>query len=141
MDIPVVSSAWPSERLAAHINTPRNRGRLDDPDGEACEIGSCGDSIEVFLKVVDHRIMEIRYQPHGCGYTLACASVMSELSKGKDLDEALTLDEHDVARELGGLPEDHYHCARLAVNALSQAIDQYYQRTRTGGAETPRKGD
>ena len=71
--------------------------------------------------------------PQGCVYTLVCASAMSELAKGRDLDQALELEPHDVADALGGLPEDHLHCARLAVNTLGEAIADYYRRASLPG--------
>jgi nitrogen fixation NifU-like protein len=67
----------------------------------------------------------IKVFPHGCVYTLVCASAMSELAKGRDLDQALELDPEEVVAALGGLPKDHMYCARLAVNTLGEAIADY----------------
>jgi nitrogen fixation protein NifU and related proteins len=124
------------ERFVTHIVSPRNQGQLNNPNGLARGVGVCGDWIDVQLRVVDNQVTEIKCLPHGCVYTLACASAMSELAKGLDLDGALDMDEVEVADFLGGLPDDHRHCARLAVHALGQAIDDYYQRARNQLART-----
>jgi len=115
-------------RFLEHLKSPCNMGRLPSPHGRAEMIGQCGDSIGVEIEVQDGIVREIGVQPHGCGYTTACASAMSSLVKGRSLDDALWLEPDEVAAELGGLPEDHLHCARLAVNTLGEAIADYYQR-------------
>ncbi len=117
-----------SKRFIDHGNSPRNFGRLAVANGTARGVGTCGDSIEIFLKVNDQRIKEIKHVPNGCVYTVACASATTELVRGRRLEEALKITPEDVARALGGLPEDHRHCAALAVNTLGEAIDDYYQR-------------
>jgi nitrogen fixation NifU-like protein len=96
-------------------------------------VGKCGDAIEVSLLVEAGTIADIKVLPRGCVYTLVCASAMSELAKGRRLDQALEIEPHDVAAVLGGLPEDHLHCARLAVNTLGEAIADYYGRLSCPG--------
>jgi len=108
---------------------PRNIGSMDNPSGKGNAVGQCGDSVEVFLQMIGGIIANIRVVPRGCVYTLVCASAMSELVKGRSLDEALYLEPDEVAAALGGLPEDHMHCARLAVNSLGEAIADYYKNT------------
>jgi len=128
------------EAFFKHANLPQNLGRLDHPQGKATGIGSCGDSIEVHLAIVDHRIDAIRHTPKGCIYTTACASAMSKLACGRQVAHALTLTPEEVADELGGLPADHRHCAALAVNTLGEAIDdylQYHWGARRQPSETP----
>lgn len=115
-------------RFIRHVNMPSNLGTIDAPSGRALGVGQCGDSIEVTLRVAEERIVEIRFQPCGCGYTIACASAMSELARNRTLDQALEISPQDVEAELGGLPEDHLHCARLAVNTLGEAIADCYRR-------------
>jgi len=95
-------------------------------------VGQCGDSIEVSLRIDQGAIADIRVAPHGCLYTLVCASAMSEMVKGRQLDQALELEPQELVSALGGLPEDHIHCARLAVNTLGEAIADYYQKTLQG---------
>ena len=108
---------------------PLNIGRLENPSGQGDSTGQCGDSVEVFLQVTEGTISEIKVAPRGCIYTVVCASAMSELVKGKSLDEVLYLEPDDIVAVLGGLPEDHMHCARLAVNTLGEAIADYYEKT------------
>ncbi|MBW1897199.1 MAG: iron-sulfur cluster assembly scaffold protein [Deltaproteobacteria bacterium] len=117
-----------SRRFIGHANSPENFGRLQAPDGSAKGVGACGDSIELFLTVHEDRIKEIKHFPEGCAYTIACGSAVTKLARGQFLNKALELTPEDVARELGGLPEDHKHCAALAVNTLGEALDDYYQQ-------------
>jgi nitrogen fixation NifU-like protein len=117
-----------SRRFIAHANSPENFGRLKAPHGKAKGVGSCGDCIEIFLTVHEDRITEIKHFPEGCAYTIACGSAVTKLARDRSLKKALELTPEDVARELGGLPEDHRHCAALAVNTLGEALDDYYQQ-------------
>ena len=111
-------------------------GSVVDAQGRAVGVGSCGDSIEIALRLEGETIAEIGHVPRGCAYTVACASAVSSLAKGRSLDAALLLQPEDVELELGGLPEDHRHCARLAVNTLGEAIADAY---RLIAASTHRK--
>ncbi|MBW2622592.1 MAG: iron-sulfur cluster assembly scaffold protein [Deltaproteobacteria bacterium] len=119
-----------SENFLSHANFPRNVGAVTQPNGVAIGIGVCGDSVEVSLLVRHNRVMDVKCRPEGCVYTVTCASALSELIKGHTLEQALELSPEDVDQELGGLPEDHMHCARLAVNTLGEAIDDYYLKSR-----------
>lgn len=118
-------------RFLEHAQYPRNLGRVPSPDGVALGVGQCGDSMEVSLQVRGDTISEIKVMPHGCIYTVVCASALSELAKGKTVEGALGLNPEDLDRELQGLPEDHQHCARLAVNTLGEAIEDYYRRVNS----------
>ena len=116
---------------------PRNIGSLESPHGKGAAVGQCGDSIEVSLRVDRGAITDIRVLPRGCVYTLVCASAMSELARGKDLDRALEIEPQDLVTVLGGLPSDHMHCARLAVNTLGEAIADYYKKASHSGKNGP----
>jgi nitrogen fixation NifU-like protein len=131
-DFPVPGQV--GEQFLAYARYPKNIGFLDDPSGKGAAVGQCGDSIEVSLRIELGAIAEIKVLPRGCVYTLVCASAMSELVKGWDLDQALELEPHDVATALGGLPADHLHCARLAVNTLGEAIADYYSKVSHPGS-------
>ena len=122
------------EQFLCLARFPKNIGFLDNPSGKGAAVGKCGDSIEVSLRIDMGTIVDIKVLPHGCLYTLVCASAMSELAMGRDLDHALDLEPYDVASALGGLPEDHLHCARLAVNTLGEAIADYYRRASLPGS-------
>ena len=121
-------------RLARY---PKNIGVIDNPSGQGAATGQCGDSIEVSLRIDTGAITEIKVFPRGCVYTLVCASAMSELAKGRNLEQALELEPQDVVAALGGLPEDHLHCARLAVNTLGEAIADYYGKAAQPGSGRP----
>ena len=114
-----------SPRFTRHLEHPCNVGELPAPHGRAELTGQCGDSIGVQIVVRDDVLEQVAVQPRGCVYTLACASAVSILARGRTLDEALELGPDDVMAELGGLPADHAHCARLAVNTLGEAIAEY----------------
>lgn len=111
-------------RLAEH---PVNIGSIENCSAKAIAVGQCGDSMEVFLKVEDETIKEVKVRPQGCIYTWVCASAMSEMAQGRRIEEALRIEPEELAGKLGGLPEDHLHCARLAVNTLGEAIGDYYK--------------
>ena len=115
-------------RFIRHVNIPSNLGAIEAPSGRAVGVGQCGDSVEVTLRVEGECIRDIRYLPRGCAFTIACSSAMSELAKNRTLEQALEISPQDVEFELGGLPEDHLHCARLAVNTLGEAIADCYHR-------------
>jgi nitrogen fixation protein NifU and related proteins len=123
--------ALSSERLGPrfheHSHFPKHMGPIAGAQGRAVGVGSCGDSIEIALRLEGETIVEIGHIPRGCAYTVACASAVSSLASGRSLDAALLVQPEDVERELGGLPEDHRHCARLAVNTLGEAIADAYQ--------------
>jgi nitrogen fixation NifU-like protein len=126
-----------NEQFFSHANQPGHMGVLPSANGYAKGVGVCGDAIEVYLSVKNGKISEIRHSPKGCTYTVACGSAMCHLVSGKTLEAALTVMPEDVANELAGLPEDHMHCAALAVNTLGEAIDDYYQKV--WGREKPQK--
>ena len=119
-----------NNRFIRHVNMPSNLGSIERPAGRAVGVGQCGDSVEVTLRVNGERISDIRHLPRGCAFTIACASVMTELARNRTLEQALEITPLDVEAELGGLPEDHLHCARLAVNTLGEAIADCYRRQR-----------
>jgi len=114
-----------SERLLHYAELSGSRQMLDHPSGQAIGVGQCGDSIDVRLNVESGRISAIDCQPHGCMFTAACSSAAGQLAFGKTVEEALEITPEDVEAELGGLPEDHKHCARLAINTLGEAISEY----------------
>jgi len=114
-------------RFWQHARTPCNLGRCAAPSASATGVGSCGDSLCVDLKILENNLEEVKCTPRGCIYTVACASAMSVLASGRSVNDALKLQPEDVVEELEGLPDDHLHCARLAVNTLGEAIAEYYR--------------
>ncbi len=122
------SAIPPSRRFWRHANTPSNLGSCHDSNAAATGVGSCGDSITVGLRVRNETLQEVKCLPRGCVFTVACASAMSVLATGCSVDDALQIQPDDVVLELEGLPDDHLHCARLAINTLGEAIADYYRR-------------
>jgi nitrogen fixation NifU-like protein len=122
-----------SGRFAQHARFPENFGLVEGAQGTATGVGSCGDAVEIAVRLEKDTIAAIGHIPKGCVYTVACASAVCVLAHGKSVDEALALSADDVAGELGGLPEDHLHCARLAVNTLGEAIADAYKAVMRPG--------
>ncbi|MBZ4688138.1 MAG: nitrogen-fixing NifU domain protein [Clostridiales bacterium] len=122
-----------SETVIEHARNPRNLGNIKDADGYADLTGQCGDAMQIWIKVDDYKIKEITFWTDGCGTTLASGSMVTELAKGKAVNEALQITPLNVLDALGGLPEESVHCAFLAVNTLHEAIKDY--RKRQSGTE------
>jgi NifU-like protein involved in Fe-S cluster formation/metal-sulfur cluster biosynthetic enzyme len=114
-----------------HFRNPHNVGQLDDPDAEATE-GSpaCGDMVAVHLKVDEEtkRIQDIKFQSYGCASNIATGSIITDLAKGKTLDQAKQITWQEASEALGGLPSIKTHCSVLAVDALRAAIQNYEER-------------
>lgn len=119
-----------SGRFLLHMTDPQNMGELADPDGAAELTGECGDSVGMQIAVEDDVIKAVRIQPNGCTHTLVCSSAVSQMATGLTLDKALEITPEDIIKYLGSLPEDHHHCARLAVNTLGEAVADYHYRQR-----------
>lgn len=114
-----------------HWQNPRNFRKMESPDGHAQVKGSCGDTMEMFIRVKDDRIVECAFQTDGCGTTIACASTATELAREKAFTEALALvSAREIINRLGGLPESDVHCAQLAAETLRRALGDYlYQKS------------
>jgi nitrogen fixation NifU-like protein len=116
-----------TEKVMEHFTNPRNVGEIADADGMG-EVGNvkCGDIMRIYIKVNEQDVIEdIRFRTFGCGAAIATSSVVTEMVKGKTLDEALAVTNKQVAAELGGLPENKLHCSNLAADALHKAIEDY----------------
>jgi len=124
-----------SEKVLEHFRNPRNVGELENPDGVGVEGNPvCGDLMEIQINVEDDRITDIKFKTFGCGSAIATSSMVTELAKGKTLDEALKITRQDVANELDGLPKQKMHCSNLAADALHKAIEDYRKKQSEGGA-------
>ncbi len=118
-----------SEKVLEHFRNPRNVGELENPDGVGIEGNPvCGDLMEIHIRVEDDRITDIKFKTFGCGSAIATSSMVTELAKGKTLDEALEITRQDVADELDGLPKQKMHCSNLAADALHKAIEDYRKK-------------
>ena len=118
-----------SEQVLDHFQNPRNVGVIEDADGVG-KVGNpvCGDIMEMFIKVEDDRLVDVKFRTFGCGAAIATSSITTEMVKGKTIDEALQLTNRKVAEALGGLPPTKMHCSNLAADALHEAIRNYLQR-------------
>ena len=118
-----------SETVMDHFKNPRNVGVMDDADGVG-EVGNplCGDMMTIYLKIDDERIEDIKFQTFGCGAAIAVSSMLTEMAKGKSLDEARKISNKDVAAALEGLPKNKLHCSNLGADALHMAIQDYQDR-------------
>ncbi len=123
-----------SEKVLDHFKNPRNVGELKEPDGVGVEGNPvCGDLMEIQIKVENDIITDIRFKTFGCGSAIATSSMVTEIAKGKTLDEAMAITRETVAKELDGLPPQKMHCSNLAADALHRAIEDY--RKKHGGGE------
>lgn len=118
-----------SEKVMDHFRNPRNMGDLPDPDGVGT-VGNpvCGDMMNISIKVKDEVITDIKFKTFGCGAAIATSSMITELAKGKTLDEASKITRADVAESLDGLPPVKMHCSNLAADGLKAAIADYRER-------------
>jgi len=109
-----------------HFQNPRNVGELSDANGIG-EVGNatCGDSMKIYIKVENDRIVDIKFKTFGCGAAIATSSMVTEMVKGKTLDEAMQVTNKAVAEALDGLPPAKMHCSNLAADALHKAIENY----------------
>jgi nitrogen fixation NifU-like protein len=118
-----------SEIVLDHFKNPRNVGEIPDADGIG-EVGNpvCGDMMNVYIKVEGDRLADVKFKTFGCGAAIAVSSMITEMAKGKTLDEAMKISNKDVAVALGGLPPNKLHCSNLGADALHSAIKNYYDR-------------
>jgi nitrogen fixation NifU-like protein len=114
-----------TETVIDHVQNPRNVGSIPNADGFASVTGPCGDTMEIWLKVLDGTIKQATFWTDGCGTTIAAGSMVTELIKGKTVANALGTTQQYVLDALGGLPEDSVHCALLAANTLKEAAKDY----------------
>ena len=126
-----------SDKVLDHFKQPRNVGTLEGDDVVVGRVGNpvCGDLMEFYVRVQDDRIADIKFKTFGCGSAIATASMITELAKGKTIEEALKITRQDVANELNGLPPIKMHCSNLAADALRDALKKYQQKQPAGAAE------
>ena len=118
-----------NEKVMEHFMNPRNVGEIENPSGVGEEGNPvCGDMMTFYIKVKDNRLEDVKFQTFGCGAAVAVSSMVSEMAKGKTLEEAVKITPSLVAQQLEGLPKNKYHCSNLGAQALRKAIRDYAQK-------------
>ena len=127
-----------SDKVMDHFTHPRNVGEIENADGIGEEGNPvCGDMMTFYIKVKDNRLEDVKFKTFGCGAAIAVSSMVSEMAKGKTLEEALKITPALVAEELQGLPKNKYHCSNLGAQALHKAIQDYLSKQKTQGDKKP----
>lgn len=120
-----------SQTVMEHFMNPRNVGEIENPDGIG-EVGNpvCGDMMTFYIKVKDNRLEDIKFKTFGCGAAIAVSSMVSEMAKGKTLEEVMKISPKSVVDELKGLPKQKFHCSNLGAQALQKAIKNYLSKQK-----------
>jgi len=120
-----------NEKVMQHFMNPHNVGEIENADGVG-QVGNpvCGDMMTFSIKVKDNIIEDVKFKTFGCGAAIAVSSMVSDIAKGKTLEEALKITNKDVANELGGLPKNKMHCSNLGADALHSAIKDYQKKNK-----------
>jgi len=118
-----------SDKVMDHFRNPRNLGIIENADGVG-KVGNakCGDIMEIYLKIDNDIITDVKFETFGCGSAIASSSMATELIKGKPVSEAAKLTNKAVTEALDGLPPQKIHCSVLAEEAIKKALDDYYQK-------------
>ena len=118
-----------TKEVIKHFTNPQNMGRMENPDGVGVAGNiACGDEMKIYIKVKDGIIDDIKFETLGCAAAIATSSMVTNLAKGKTLQEAMKISRNDVAESLGSLPPIKMHCSNMAAEALHKAIDDYLKR-------------
>ena len=118
-----------TDRVIEHFSNPRNVGVIDEPDGLGkVESAICGDLMELYIRVKNDAITDVKYRTFGCAAAIASSSMASEMIKGLPLTAVAEITDESIAEALGGLPENKIHCSVLAAAALRAAVEDYYSR-------------
>ncbi|MCK4756291.1 Fe-S cluster assembly scaffold protein NifU [candidate division WOR-3 bacterium] len=120
-----------SKKVMDHFMHPRNVGEIKDADGIG-EVGNpvCGDLMTFYIKVENNKIKDVKFKTFGCGAAIAVSSMVSELAKGKTIEEAMKVTNKMVVGELDGLPPQKLHCSNLGADALHKAIKNYLEKKK-----------
>ena len=120
-----------SDKVMEHFKNPRNVGEMESPDGIG-HVGNpvCGDIMELYIRVNNGTIVDAKFKTFGCGAAIATSSMVTEMVRGKSIDEALEISNRTVAEALDGLPPIKMHCSVLAEEALKSAIEDYLAKSK-----------
>ncbi|MGO8878559.1 MAG: Fe-S cluster assembly scaffold protein NifU [Desulfomonilaceae bacterium] len=127
-----------NEVVMDHFTNPRNVGEIPNADGVG-SVGNpaCGDIMEFYIKVKDNVLEDVKFKTFGCGAAIAVSSMVSELAKGKTLDEAMQITNASVIDALEGLPKKKHHCSNLGADALHRAIEDYQAKQKGNTFDKP----
>ncbi len=118
-----------SKKVMDHFMNPRNVGEVENPDGVGEEGNpTCGDAMKITIKVEGGVITDVRFKTFGCGAAIAVSSMVTEMARGRTVEEALRITKESIAEELEGLPPQKMHCSNLGADALRRAIEDYQSR-------------
>lgn len=122
-----------SEKVLENFRNPKNMGEIEDADGVGT-VGNpvCGDLMTIYIKVKDNKLEDVKFKTFGCAAAIATSSMITELAKGKTIEEALKITRDDVAEKLDGLPPVKMHCSNLAADGLHAAIEDYKKGVADG---------
>lgn len=125
-----------NEKVLEHFMNPHNVGLIEDPDGQAV-VGdpTCGDYIEVYIKVKGERVVDFKFLISGCPAAIATSSIVTELVTGKTIEEAMVLTDNDVIVAVGGIPARKAHCSLLALRGFNQAVQDYLKKNPRSTSE------
>ncbi len=120
-----------TDKVMDHFRNPRNMGEIENADGVGT-VGNptCGDLMTIYVKVKDNKLEDVKFKTFGCGAAVATSSMVTEIAKGKTLEEAMKITRANVADSLGGLPPVKMHCSNLAADALHAAIEDYFKKQK-----------
>ena len=124
-----------TKKVIEHFKSPHNYGKIKNPDGVG-EVGNlaCGDVMHLYIKIGKSKgkeiIKDIKFETFGCAAAISTSSVITDLAKGKTLEQAMKIDNNNVVESLGSLPPIKIHCSLLAVDALSEAIYDYLSKSK-----------
>lgn len=121
-DIEAEEEALFSKKVIKEYRAPKNVGRMTEPDAFGIVTGSCGDTMEIYLKIRDNRAADALFMTDGCGPSIACGSMLTKMVKEKDVWDIEKITNKDLVDALEGLPDENLHCAKLAVDTLKEAL-------------------
>ena len=114
-----------SETVVDHATNPRNVSSMEEANGFARITGPCGDTMEIWLKINANKVVAASFWTDGCGPTVACGSIATEMLRGRTVAQVMAMSQDEILKALGGLPEDNRHCALLAANTVKAAVKDY----------------
>ena len=116
-----------SQTVIREYRNPSNFGMIENPDAFGEVKGPCGDTMKMSLRIEDRKIRDACFWTDGCGATIACGSMLTKMIKGETPERVADITSERLTNVLGGLPEEHLHCSKLAVNTLQKAIENYHK--------------